>query len=257
VTTEIIVRFLGAILVGYLLGSLPFGFWIGRRVAGVDIRNFGSGKMGSTNVLRVAGKKAAALVFILDLLKGALAVVLAWVILRGKYEAPIASALWYMVRSAPALAGLAAIAGHVWPVFLKFRGGRGVATFYGGLVALCPPVVLISGPLAILSAGVTRFVSLASIAGAIAAYVILVPLTVVNGFPWENLLYGLIGSVTIIATHRDNIVRLFNGKERKLGEKAETAKLVPRTAAEEQEMRRVAVSRELAGLRWSRQNLHQ
>jgi len=253
-TTAVVLKFVAAIVVGYLLGSIPFGVIVGRRFAGVDVRNYGSGKMGSTNVLRVAGTKAAALVFVLDLTKGALAVVFAWFVLRGQYEAPIDSGLWWMLRSAPALAALAAIGGHVWPIFLKFRGGRGVATFYGGLLALCPPVAFVSGPIAILGAGMTRFMSLASILGAVTAYVMLVPLTVVSGFPWGNLLYGLVGSIAFIATHHDNIVRLYNGKERKLGEKAElTVAPKPTTA---QRVRHVA-DKSLSYLKWSRQNLHQ
>ena len=88
-TTEIILKFVAAIVIGYLIGSIPWGVLVGRRFAKVDVRNFGSGKMGTTNVMRVAGKKAAALVFILDMSKGALAVVAAWLLLRGSYKAEI------------------------------------------------------------------------------------------------------------------------------------------------------------------------
>jgi glycerol-3-phosphate acyltransferase PlsY len=121
---------------------------------------------------------------------------------------------------AQVLAGLAAIVGHIWPIFLKFRGGRGVATFMGGMVALCPPAGIFGGGVLFIGAGLTRYASLGSIAGAVGAYIILVPLTIVGGFPVEYLAYALVGAVLIIVMHRDNIARLLSGKERKLGERA-------------------------------------
>jgi acyl phosphate:glycerol-3-phosphate acyltransferase len=256
-TIAILIKFLAAIVAGYLIGSIPFGVLVGKRLAKVDPRSFGSGKMGTTNVLRVAGKKVAALVLILDMFKGAGAVVLAWLLLRGDYHAEIGTLTWYMLRSASALAALAAIAGHIWPVFLKFKGGRGVATFYGGMFALCPPVAFLSGQVFLLGASATRLVSLASIAGAIATYLILIPLTIFSGFPWENLLYGLVGSLALIMTHRDNIVRLMNGKERKLGDQAETAAPVPALpSSPELRHSRTPVRVGLIQLKLSRQNLH-
>ena len=119
------------------------------------------------------------------------------------------------------LAALAAIAGHNWSVFLRFRGGSGVATFFGGLAALSTIVALFGGQILILVAVSTGFVSLGSIAGVVGTYAILVPLTVLNGFPIEYLVYALIGTLAIIVMHRDNISRLMSGKERKLGEKVE------------------------------------
>ena len=104
---------------------------------------------------------------------------------------------------------------------LKFRGGRGVATFFGGLIALCPVVALFGGEVLILGVGLSRFASLGSLAGAVGTYTILVPLTILNGFPIEYLVYALIGSIAIIGMHRENIIRLITGKERKLGEAGE------------------------------------
>lgn len=255
-TTVILIKFLVAIVAGYLIGSIPFGVLVGRRFAQVDPRNYGSGKMGTTNVLRVAGKKAAALVFILDLSKGILAVVTAWLLLRGEYHAEIGTLTWYLLRSAGALAALAAIAGHIWPIFLKFKGGRGVATFYGGLFILCPPVAFLSGQVFILGASATRFVSLASIAGAVVTFLVLIPLTIFSGFPWENLLYGMVGSLAIILTHRDNISRLLNGKERKLGESAETENNTGPVPHVKMTAANSSVRIGLTQLKWSRQNLH-
>jgi len=115
---------------------------------------------------------------------------------------------------------MAAMAGHIWPVFLKFRGGRGVATFIGGLLAMCPLVAACGTVVFILGAGLTRYVSLGSIAGAVATYAILVPLTILNDTPVVYLGYALLGTVIIAVMHRDNIARLIAGKERRLGEKA-------------------------------------
>ncbi len=215
----IVAKFIAVVVLGYLLGSIPFGVIIGRWFAKVDVRNYGSGKMGATNVWRVAGRKAAALVCILDLLKGVLAVVMAGLVFRGFHWVIIGSGEWWLVKSVPILAALAAMAGHTWPVFLKFRGGRGVATFFGGLAVLCPPVAIFGGQITLLSAGLTRYASLGSIAGAVGTYTILLPLTLLNGFPIEYLIYALVGTIAIIVTHRDNITRLLAGTERRLGEK--------------------------------------
>ncbi len=215
----IIAKFVAVVIIGYLLGSIPFGVLIGRRGTGVDVRQYGSGKIGATNVLRTAGRKAAAMVVSLDLLKGVLAVVFAGLIVGRGYLVVGNFALGTLV--AQVMAALAAMAGHNWSIFLKFHGGRGVATFFGGLIALCPVAAIFGGEILIIGAGLTRFASLGSIAGAVGAYAILVPLTIMNGFPIEYLAYALIGTMTIIVMHRDNIARLVSGKERKLDDKGE------------------------------------
>jgi len=215
----IIAKFAAVVIIGYLLGSIPFGVLISRRSAKGDVRQYGSGKMGATNVLRAAGRKAAVAVASLDLLKGMLAVVFAGLIVGRGYLVVGDFALGALV--AQVTAALAAIAGHNWSVFLRFHGGRGVATFFGGLVALCPVAAIFGGEILIIGAGLTKFASLGSIAGAVGAYAILVPLTIMHGFPIEYLAYALIGTITIIVMHRDNIVRLVSGKERKLGDMAE------------------------------------
>ena len=217
----IVAKYIIVALIGYLLGSIPFGLIIGKLLTRRDIREAGSGKIGATNVLRTAGKKAAVLVLALDIGKGALSVVVAGLIFSAEYLTVGESSVWWRGRTAQVLAALAAIAGHTWPIFVKFKGGRGVATFLGGLVVLCPPAALFGGEVLIIGAGLTRYMSLGSIAGAVGSYAILVPLTLFNGFPIEYLIYALIGAIFIIVMHRDNIVRLLAGKERRLGEKAE------------------------------------
>lgn len=210
----IVAEFVGAIIFGYLFGSIPFGLLVARKFARVDVRQHGSGKIGTTNVLRMAGGKAAVLVALLDILKGVLPVVFAGLIVGKDYLVVGNVALGALV--AQVLAALAAIAGHNWSVFLGFRGGRGVATFFGGLIALCPPAALFGGEILILGAGLSQFASLGSLAGVVGAYTILMPLTLMYGFPVEYLAYALMGAIVVIVMHRDNIKRLVSGTERRL-----------------------------------------
>jgi len=226
----IIAKIVAVVILGYLLGSIPFGLLIARRQANVDVRQHGSGKTGATNVLRTAGRKAAALVGSLDALKGVLAVVFAGLIVGGDYLMVGNFSLGMLV--AQVMAALAAIAGHIWPVFFRFRGGRGVATFLGGLIALCPPAAIFGGEVIIIGAGLTRYASLGSIAGSVSTYAILIPLHIINGFPIEYLAYALIGTIIVIIMHRDNIARLVSGKERKLGDWAKERNLPPSTHPE-------------------------
>ncbi len=215
----LIAKFIMVALIGYLLGSIPFGLIIAKRKAKIDIRQYGSGRTGGTNVLRMLGKKAFLLVASLDILKGALAVLIAGLIFGQDYLVVGNSGLGLLF--AQVIAALAAVAGHIWPIFIKFKGGRGVATFFGGLIALCPVAALFGGEALIIGAGLSGFASLGSIIGVVGAYAILVPLTLVYGFPIEYLGYALIGTLLILFVHRGNIKRLLAGKERKLNQKAE------------------------------------
>ncbi|MFC2002657.1 glycerol-3-phosphate 1-O-acyltransferase PlsY [Chloroflexota bacterium] len=232
----IVAKFITAVVLGYLLGSIPFGVLVGRRNIKGDLREYGSGKIGATNVLRTVGRKAAVLVVVLDVAKGVLAVVLAGLIVDGSYL--VVGDFYLGMLVAQVMAALAAMAGHIWSVFLKFRGGRGVATFFGGLIALCPVAAVFGGGVLIIGAGLTKFASLGSIAGAVGTYVILVPLTIMSGFPIEYLAYTLIGVIIVIVMHRDNIVRLVSGTERKLGEKVEMGDLPNSTRLQSQDSQR-------------------
>jgi acyl phosphate:glycerol-3-phosphate acyltransferase len=212
-------KYLASMILGYLLGSIPWGLILAKRIAGVDVRQLGSGKTGATNVLRSAGKKVAILSGLLDIVKGAAAVLLAgWIVGKGYM---IIGQFGFGALMAQVLAGLSAVAGHNWPVFLHFKGGSGVATFFGGLVAMLPIVGLLGGEIVVLGAATTLFVSLGSIAGVVGTYALLVPLTIIAGWPIEYLIYSLGGTVMIIYTHRGNIKRLLAGVERKLGQKAD------------------------------------
>lgn len=215
----IFAKFVLVLIVGYLLGSIPVGRIVSHYHANKDILAYGSGKTGATNVLRTVGTKAAALVVIGDVCKGILSVVFAFLIFGNDLLVVGNFGLGTLV--AQVLAALASIAGHNWSIFMKFKGGRGVATFFGGLIALCPPAALLGGEILFVSAGLTRYASFGSILGVISAYLILVPLTIIYKFPLEYLVYALIGGLVIIYMHRDNINRLVAGTERKIGEKAE------------------------------------
>ncbi len=215
----IIARFIMVALIGYLLGSIPFGLIISKWKAKIDIRQYGSGRTGGTNVLRMLGKKAFLTVAFLDVLKGALAVLIAGLIFGQDYLVVGNSGLGLLF--AQVIAALAAVAGHIWPIFIKFKGGRGVATFFGGLVALSPVAALFGGEALIIGAGLSGFASLGSIIGVVGAYAILVPLTIIYGSPIEYLGYALIGTLLILFVHRGNIKRLLAGKERRLSQKAE------------------------------------
>jgi len=215
----LIAKLISILILSYVIGSIPFGLVVSKFYAKKDIRQYGSGKIGATNVLRTAGSKAAIIVLVADVLKGMLPVILAGY-LFGNNLLVVGSfgAGTLLVQVA---AALAAVAGHNWSVFLKFKGGRGVATYFGGLTALCPPAAILGTETLFISAGLTRYVSFGSILGVVISYVILIPLTIVYKFPLEYLGYALVGSVVILVVHKDNINRLITGTERKLGEKAD------------------------------------
>jgi glycerol-3-phosphate acyltransferase PlsY len=215
--------------IGYLLGSIPFGLFIAKMFSKKDVREVWSGKIGMTNVLRTAGKKAAAVSLVFDVLKGSLAVAIAALIFRNDKDLV---GLFTPMESAKVIGALAAIAGHTWSVFLKFKGGRGVATFFGGLAALYWPAAIIGG-ICVFGIGFrTKYMSLGSIIGAISAFILIMALDIlkVNFLgpypPFEYVVFAMIGAIFIYVMHRDNIFRLYNGTERRIGEKAK-AKAAP------------------------------
>jgi glycerol-3-phosphate acyltransferase PlsY len=218
-----VARYFASMIIAYLLGSIPWGLILAKSMVGVDVREWGSGKVGATNVMRSAGRKAAVISGLLDILKGVVAVLFAGLIIGKVYVVVGPFVLGTLLGQV--LAGLAAVAGHNWSVFLGFRGGSGVATFFGGWIALLPIVALFGGEILALAAVLTLFVSLGSLAAVVGMYAILIPLTIFSHFPIEYLLYALVGTAMIIYTHRGNIVRLFKGIERKLGEKAERVRI--------------------------------
>ncbi|MEW6033598.1 MAG: glycerol-3-phosphate 1-O-acyltransferase PlsY [Chloroflexota bacterium] len=215
-------KFIAIILMAYLIGSIPFGVLVGRWAAGIDPRHYGSGNIGGTNVMRVLGARYGILVIALDVCKAALAVWLATIIFG---TTVVALDKFYLHRQVAGLAAaLAVICGHNWPVFLKFRGGRGVATFFGALLPIAPAAAIFGAEVLGVVAVSTRYMSAGSIAGAFAAWAILIPLTLFSSFPPIFLGVVLAAAAIVVYQHRDNIKRLRAGIERKLGERAEKAR---------------------------------
>lgn len=217
-----------AILVGYLLGAIPAGVLISRYFAGIDVRRHGSGKTGATNVLRTAGKKAAVATGASDFLKGALAVLLTRSI-AGTGQTAVGSLL-LDGPSVEAVAGLFAVVGHNWSVFLALGGGSGVATYLGALVVMDWTVALLGGGLLVLIAGLTCYVSLGSLMGSLSSFLAALSLAITGVQPVPYAVFSGLASGLILFKHRDNIRRLKLGTERKLGRSvAPPEPLVPRS----------------------------
>jgi glycerol-3-phosphate acyltransferase PlsY len=211
-------EFVAVIVIAYLLGSIPFGLIIGKLKTGVDIREHGSRKTGATNVMRTIGTKLGILTLVLDVVKAAGAVMLATVIIdssSGIFTIGGVSVYWQHV--AQVVAGLAAIAGHNWPVFAEFKGGRGVTAYFGTLFAIFPPAGIFGAEVVAIAALRSRHMSLGSILGALAAWCLMVPLTLAYDLlPPIYLVYGAVVVVLLIYQHQDNIKRLRQGTERRL-----------------------------------------
>ena len=183
----------------YLLGAAPTGLLIGRAVAGKDVRQHGSGNIGASNVARVIGKKWGVVTFIADFLKGFVPVLIA----RYALDLP-----GFFVCAT----GLAAIIGHVFPVYLKFKGGKGVATSAGVLFVLSVPATLVALIIYAIVAGFTRISSIGSLtAGAALALLMLI-----FDEPFDEFLFSLIIMALLVFTHRENIKRLIYGDENRL-----------------------------------------
>ena len=193
--------------IAYIVGSIPWGYLITMIVRGVDVREYGSGRTGTANVLRSAGGKVAVVALALDLSKGLLAVFLAKAVAD---DAAVEVA-----------AGLMALLGHNWPVFLKFKGGRGIATGFGGLLVMAPVAAAIAvasfTPVTVLS----RYLSLGSIASLFGAFFSTLVMVLLDQTSATYLLYTGIGCSIILWQHRDNVQRLLHGTERRLGQPAQ------------------------------------
>jgi len=190
-----------ALAIGYLLGSIPFGVLIGQQTAGVDIRKLGSGNIGATNVLRVLGPRTAAVVLAADVTKGLVAVFVGKWLVGGDLV--------------PLLAGIAAVVGHNWSIFLRFGGGKGVATTAGVVIATMPLTAAIAILAFMIVVATTRYVSLGSLVLActlpVAAWLC--------GDPASHIVFAVILGLMTIWRHRPNIVRLLEGSENKLGKR--------------------------------------
>lgn len=194
--------YLLTMLLAYLIGSVSFGIIIAKLYRGIDIRDYGSGNTGFTNVLRVIGKGPSILVLCGDTLKGALAVLVGF-FLGDTYCAM--------------LGGLMAMLGHTYPIYYRFRGGKGVATGLGVFLSLAPDVTVLALLIFLFTVWISRYVSLGSILAALS-----VPLLMLAfAKPSPILLFGICGAFVVIYRHKSNIVRIYQGKENKIGENKE------------------------------------
>lgn len=189
-----------AVTFGYFVGSIPFAFLLSRQ-RGIDLRRAGSGNIGASNVLRTTGVRAAVLAMVLDGVKGTIAVLVAQLLSAGALAAVIAA--------------LASVVGHVYPIWLRFRGGKGVATAAGAFAMLAPEALGIASCVFLIAVVATRFISVGSIAGALT-------LAIVASFSDAPgvVAIGATGcAVIIIYRHRENLARLAAGTERRIGQR--------------------------------------
>ncbi len=189
-----------SLVVAYVIGSVPFAYLLAKR-RGIDLRTVGSGNVGATNVLRTSGAFQAVLAMCLDAAKGVVAVVVASRLATG--------------GATPVAAGLASVIGHIYPVWLGFRGGKGVATAAGVFAVLAPLALGIAGAVFVLAVWVTRYISVGSVFGALALAVSAAagetPAPVVAG--------AALAALLIVHRHRDNLARLIAGTERRVGQR--------------------------------------
>ena len=190
-----------SLLLGYLLGSIPSGWLAGRWLKDIDLRELGSGSTGATNVLRQVGKGPALVVFLIDVGKGAAAVLIARALGLGD---------WIQV-----LAGLTALAGHIWPVWLDFKGGKAVATGFGMFLGLAWPVGLASFGVFLLTLWLFRIVSLSSVLAAVSLPLLMICFSGIGSY----ILIALVAMGLVLWRHRSNLARILEGSEPKVGQK--------------------------------------
>lgn len=207
-----------ALLIGYAFGLFQSGYLYGK-AHGIDIREHGSGNTGTTNTLRTLGWKAGVITFLGDCFKGVLAILIIWLIYHQRYPDSVSILMFY--------AGLGAVFGHNFPFFMKFQGGKGIATTAGVALAICPQVAPVCIIVFVATVLVTRYVSLASILMVLA---FLIQVLVFNYFGWLMLpqtavlefdILTVVFSVMAVVRHHANIKRLINGTENRFGKKKE------------------------------------
>jgi len=211
-----VLRFLVALALGYLLGSIPSGVIVSRLFGNVDPRTQGSGKTGATNVMRTLGTGPAVLVAVMDILKGVAAILLTRFLVY-PLGADANAAQHNLQATAEALAGFGALLGHNFSIFLRFTGGRGVAVGAGAIFAVTPIAGLLSVIAMAIPIAITRYVSLGSILGAAVAGISALILALTGHDYLPHAIFAMVGGGFVIFSHRDNIERLLSGTERRIG----------------------------------------
>lgn len=200
-------------IVSYLIGSISFSVIISKKMAGFDVREKGSKNAGSTNVLRTVGKKAAAITLVCDILKGVIAILIAFIV--GKIAKDINPALLVQI------AAICVVVGHTFPIFFKFKGGKGVATSLGIILLLNWQIGLICLVFALILMILTRIVSLGSISAAILFPVLTIFITENYLVPGNYIVFGILLAAFVVYNHRANVKRILTGTENKLSFKKE------------------------------------
>ncbi|NQT06034.1 MAG: glycerol-3-phosphate 1-O-acyltransferase PlsY [Candidatus Omnitrophica bacterium] len=204
------ITLIAAIFLTYLLGAVPVSYIIAKRSKGIDIRERGSGNVGATNVMRTAGKVPGILALFLDILKGVIAVTLVARI--------FSSGITIDYQLYQILLGISVISGHVWTVFMGFKGGKGVATTAGVLVVLAPKILLIALSVWIITILISKYVSLGSILASMS-----IPITAaLMGRSLHFVIFSITLCIICTYRHKANIVRLINGEESRIGRRVNT-----------------------------------
>lgn len=207
------INLFSALILSYLFGSIPTSVWLGRLTKGVDLRRHGSGNAGFANAYRVLGLKYALLVLVVDVFKGFAAVLWLW---KLPYHSGLLSH-----QILPILAGLAAILGHIFPLWAGFRGGKGINTTLGVFLGLAPLPTIFALCIFLISLSVTKYVSFSSLSATFSLPLILAAQNFIFGLkinPYLFIFSGIVALLVLI-THRSNIQRLLAGEERRIGEK--------------------------------------
>jgi glycerol-3-phosphate acyltransferase PlsY len=194
------------VVLAYLLGSIPTSIWLSKMVFGIDIRDYGSGNPGATNTFRVLGSKWGAFVMIVDITKGVIATSL-YILIPFYLQNELARTNFMIVL------GLAAVLGHIFPIWADFKGGKGVATILGMALAIQPIVALICIVVFLITLFTTRFVSLSSMLASLAFMVLI--LFIFNEKETSYRVFAILVAIMVVVTHQKNIGRLLNGKENK------------------------------------------
>jgi glycerol-3-phosphate acyltransferase PlsY len=209
-----VAKFVLVALIGYFTGAIPVALIIGKRMAGIDISKRGSGNIGGTNVLRVIGFKAGVITMALDLAKAIVPVILARFIIGDSLLTIAGFTLDW--RWGQVITALMVMVGHNWSIYIKFRGGKGAAVYYGSWFAIWPVVGLFGGIILIITVLLSKYMSLGSILGSLSILCLFIIMTLTDASPPVYLIYSVLAAALIVYQHRSNISKLQAGTESRM-----------------------------------------